>query len=236
MVGAKPFEVKDVSLHDLLNLQFYRLEIPAYQRPYEWKEKDVTLLLHVVQSTFEAVAPENYLLLGSVLLPGQPAERSSDLKSREVMDGQQRLSTIMLLYSVLYQRGHELGMDLDSESERFIRENKRSLEVHQALGGAAGEDLSKVKQSWKELTNFGSIVSESVLQRKDQYCMRWNNIYKWTWLKKQCKTEKGVRDLLRHLDERVYFSVTIIYDLRLAMKCFVNCNTTGIWQMCTPAA
>jgi len=236
MVGAKPFEVKDVSLHDLLNLQFYKLEIPAYQRPYEWKEKDVTLLLQDVKSTFEAVAPEDYLLLGSVLLRGQPAERSSDLKSCEVVDGQQRLSTIMLLYSVLYQRGHELGMDVDSESERFLRENKRSLELHHALGGAAGEDLSKVEQSWKELTNFGSTVSESVLQRKDRYCMRWNNIYNWPWLKKQCKTEKRVRDLLCHLDERVYFSVTIIYDLRLALKCFVNCNTTGIWQMYTPAA
>ena len=66
--------------------------------------------------------------------------------------------------------------------------------------------------------------------------MRWNNIYNWPWLKTQCKTANGVRALLYHLDSKVYVSVTIIYDLRLALKCFVNCNTTGTWPMYLHAA
>ena len=114
-------------------------------------------------------------------------------------------------------------------SDRFIQGSRRSLGVSHALGGAAGEDLSTVEQSWRDLTTFGSTVPDSVLRRADRYVMRWKNIYNWAWFQTQCKSAKGVQALLRHLNNKVYINVTIIYDLRLALTCFVRCNTTGTW-------
>ena len=224
----KPFEVQDRCLGQLLSLEHYRLLIPAYQRPYEWRETDVALLLKDVGSTLKAVAPENYLLLGSVLLRSKQSERSKSLKECEVVDGQQRLSTIMLLYSALFQRGQELGMQLESLSERFIQENMRCLEVHHALGGATEEDLIQVERSWKELTCFSSakVQTDDIARRKDRYSMRWKNIYEWVIRK--YKSVNSVKELVTHLDKQVFVSVTIIYDLRLALRCFVNCNTTGM--------
>lgn len=236
----KPFDVVDRSLHDLLNLQRYKLEIPAYQRPYEWKEKDFVLLLNDVKSTLGASAPEDYLLLGSVLLRSKSQDRTLPIKSCDVVDGQQRLSTVMLLYSALHQRGqefqhsHQLKSDklksaLDTVSKRFINEeDDRILELRHALGGAADEDLSSVENSWKRLTYFGNITvdAEGLTHRVDRYVMRWNNICKW--VRAQCNTEAKVLNLLKHLDTRVFVSVTVIYDMRLALKCFVNCNTAGV--------
>ena len=138
----KPFEVMDRSLGNLLNLEQHKLEIPAYQRPYEWKEKDIMLLLDDVQSTLNAVAPDDYLLLGSVLLRSKEADRTQSSKSCDVVDGQQRLSTIMLLYSALYERAQEIqdgeqakqqsrheGLDkvLASLSKRFITEEDERI-------------------------------------------------------------------------------------------------------------
>ena len=242
----KPFEVVDRSLNDLLNLQQYKLLIPAYQRPYEWKEKDITSLLDDVRSTLGASAPDDYLLLGSVLLRSKSPDRTLVPKACDVVDGQQRLSTIMLLYSALYKRGQEiqekkkasqqpgsekLRLALESMNKRFITdEGEQILEVHHALGGAADEDLDSVEKSWISLTYFGNaeLDTGNILQRKDRYIMRWNNIYKW--VKALCKeNEAKVIKLVNHLDTRIYVSVTVIYDLRLALKCFVTCNTTGMY-------
>ena len=101
---TKPFDVEHLTLYQLLNLAHFKLDVPAYQRPFEWKEQDVLGLLKDVKKTFEAVAPEDYLLLGSVQLRGEVAERSSPVRNCEVVDGQQRLATLMLLYSALYQK------------------------------------------------------------------------------------------------------------------------------------
>ncbi len=243
----KPFEVAERSLFELLNLKHYKLEIPAYQRPYEWKEKDIALLLNDIYSTLGASPPEDYMLLGSVLLRSKSSDRSLDLKSCDVVDGQQRLSTIMLLYSALYKKAEELqakrqdSQQVQSEkldqacksmSSRFITdESERVLELRHALGGAADEVLGRVEQSWKSLTWFGNaeLDTGNLLERKDRYVMRWNNTHQW--VQKRCGTETKVLNMLKHLDSRVYVSVTVIYDIRLALKCFVNCNTTGAWCM-----
>ena len=109
-----------------------------------------------------------------------------------------------------------------------------SLELRHALGGAADEDLSHVEQSWKSLTYFGNDQLDigNVLERNDRYVKRWNNIYKW--VKVQYKSAATVVKLVNHLDNRVHVSVTVIYNIRLALKCFVNCNTTGA-QYCNVA-
>lgn len=237
---TKPFVVIDHSLQDLLSLERYKLEIPAYQRPYEWKEKDVVKLLDDVKSSSGKTAAENYLLLGSVLLYSTAAGRQlACVRSCDVVDGQQRLSTIMLLYSALYQRGQEIQQNpqlksdnlqsaLNGIMERFrSEEDTRILEVQHALGGAADEDISSVRRSWETLTVFGNTAldTEDMAQKADRYFMRWNNILKW--VRVQCKSAAQVLKLLDHLDTKVFVSVTLIYDVRLALKCFVNCNTTG---------
>ena len=235
----KPFEVADRSMHDLLNLDKCKLEIPPYQRPYEWTEKDITLLLNDVKSSLGAKAAENYLLLGSVLLRSKASDRTlQGRNSCDVVDNQQRLSTVMLLYSALYQRGQEiqdmpdlkspaLASALETMSNRFRNEDdERVLEVHHALGGEADEDIVSIKQSWTRLTDFGDTAFDTEdMPQRTAYVMRWKNILEW--VRVQCKSAATVLKLLDHLDTKTFVSVTVIYDTRLALKCFVNCNTTG---------
>ena len=236
----KPFEVLDLSLKQLLDVQRHALEIPPYQRPYEWKDSDVKALLKDVGTTLQH---HQYLLLGSVLLYVTTKERNWSRRTCDIVDGQQRLSTLMLLYSALYRRAqelqdgcgsepcHELSVALESMDERFVAgdDKYRVLKVHHALGGDADEDLSTVEQTWRKLTSFGksAVNTDDLSQRKkDRYALRWSTIHHWIFT--QCKRPSGVTRLLKHLDDRVHVSVTMVYDMHLALKCFVNCNTAGI--------
>lgn len=233
----KPFAVEDRNLLELLDISKYKLKVPAYQRSYEWTEKDVTTLLKNVLETFRATAADKYLLLGSVLLRSEARNVTPALC--DIVDGQQRLSTIMLLYSALYKRGQELLATehqgstkltdaLASLAKRFITDDdKRVLTLEFALGGSDDEDTNNVVQTWKSLTYFGNAALDAteLLRQKDRYLIRWANVYEW--VKQHCKHETRLVEIVQHVNERVYVSVTLVYDLRLAMRCFHDCNTTG---------
>lgn len=73
----------------------YQFVIPRYQRQYAWGEEQSVQLLEDLDEAIERAHDEPYFL-GSIVLvqePGQPAA--------EVIDGQQRLTTLTILFAVL---------------------------------------------------------------------------------------------------------------------------------------
>ncbi len=72
--------------------------VPDFQREYVWKKKQVTQLLRDVYGAFTAGEDENYFL-GSVVVYKDSA--STELSSLFVVDGQQRLATMYLLFCAM---------------------------------------------------------------------------------------------------------------------------------------
>lgn len=71
-----------------------RYEIPAYQRPYSWEKGNVEQLLDDLWEAYEAKDEEYFI--GSLIT----IERDKD-RLYEVVDGQQRLTTLNLIFSRL---------------------------------------------------------------------------------------------------------------------------------------
>lgn len=67
-----------------------RYEIPAYQRPYSWQTENVEQLLDDIWEAFKANDPEYFI--GSLIT----IEKSKD-ELYEIVDGQQRLTTLNLI-------------------------------------------------------------------------------------------------------------------------------------------
>ena len=85
----------------------YLFKIPAYQRPYAWTTENADeLLKDLLQSLREA--PEDPYFLGNIILI-----KHEDAPDSDVVDGQQRLTTLTMLLCVL----REL-----SSSEEYTRE------------------------------------------------------------------------------------------------------------------
>lgn len=88
----------------------YAFEIPPYQRPYAWeKDHALALLTDLLDAMDHTQASGGVYFLGSIVLiksPGSPAAK--------VVDGQQRLTTLTILLSVL----RDLTSDIELKLER----------------------------------------------------------------------------------------------------------------------
>ena len=91
----------------------YLFEIPFYQRPYAWEEEEVRELLEDLLNGMNRDSEEPYFLGSVVLIKGEDSPRS------EVVDGQQRLTTLTILLCVL----RELASETDARQlDQSIRQ------------------------------------------------------------------------------------------------------------------
>jgi uncharacterized protein with ParB-like and HNH nuclease domain len=70
-------------------------EIPSYQRPYAWGVDEASELFDDLQEFYEAEDEEGYFLGSIVLIKSETSSRS------EVIDGQQRLTTLTILLAAM---------------------------------------------------------------------------------------------------------------------------------------
>ena len=73
----------------------YDFLIPDYQRPYAWGQEQTSELLEDLSGALDRDEGEPYFL-GSIVLIKQ-----SDVSRAQVVDGQQRLTTLTILFAVL---------------------------------------------------------------------------------------------------------------------------------------
>lgn len=108
MPDLSPIEAHERSIQQIF-CDDYAFEIPPYQRPYAWElDQARDLLSDLLDAMDNGVLGEVYFL-GSIVLIKKPA--SPDAK---VVDGQQRLTTLTILLSVM----RDLTSDEDVRFER----------------------------------------------------------------------------------------------------------------------
>ena len=94
-MNEKNFESKILDIGDLFGsnskMRFY---LPSYQRPYAWTENETQQLF---DDLYEAFDSDKDYFLGMLVL----VQDSVDSLRHDVVDGQQRLITLTILYSVL---------------------------------------------------------------------------------------------------------------------------------------
>lgn len=124
----------------------YRFEIPSYQRPYSWTTKEAQELLDdVVEAMDEGQAD---YFLGSFVLVKQP-----NAKHAEVVDGQQRLTTLTILLAAL----RDLSKDdkVRDYIDRFITVGRDPIER-----SSSGEPILRVRDKPGERAAFERTVQQ----------------------------------------------------------------------------
>ena len=86
--------------HSIDDLKNYKFEIPFYQRAYSWKKQDIEKLISDIN------CKEGHYL-GNIVV------KKNDDKFI-VIDGQQRLTTIYIIFMALKEKLFELDYEIDS--------------------------------------------------------------------------------------------------------------------------
>lgn len=109
----KPIEAGEMQLGKLFTAE-YDFTIPDYQRPYAWGKDETLQLLDDLQGSLDRDIDEPYFL-GSVVLV-----KEKGMPASEVIDGQQRLTTLTILFAVL--RDLATDPELQADIHKFIEE------------------------------------------------------------------------------------------------------------------
>lgn len=96
--------------------------IPAYQRPYAWTEEETGTLFEDLYEFYQSEPADESYFLGSIVLI-----KEEDMPLSEVIDGQQRLTTLTMLLAVLTSRLS--GDDWDDFRKYLIEPGRASLGI-----------------------------------------------------------------------------------------------------------
>ncbi|GAA8987435.1 DUF262 domain-containing protein [Helicobacter pylori] len=207
-------ESKDSHLRDILKDELY-YQIPIYQRPYQWTKENCEKLLDDLFFNYEDDRESDYFCGSLVLIA---ISEDSKAKTYDIVDGQQRLSTFILLAKVLATLFLER---LTEESKDYLQES---------LNGRYGK---------KDRLNFNAIGFNS---KKDfQYALtsfndapvsnNKNNYLKNAVCLKNYLEEKEIEDINDFI-EWLYFKVVFITitcpDADKALRIFNVLNARGL--------
>lgn len=144
------FDAQQRKIYDLLSGDI-KYVIPRYQRKYVWEEKQWRELLDDLKYCIEVSStPDNIEwthFLGSFVF-------EKDQKNMIVIDGQQRLTTIIIMLCAICTLLNEMG-----DEDRFRGVTKYIIGTDDL-----GKDFTRVDN--KDLTNFNKIIVETTTYNK----------------------------------------------------------------------
>ena len=201
----------------------YAFSIPTYQRPYAWEVEHVQALLNdITEAMDEALAaPEEPItyFLGSIVLI-----KSSGAPEAQVVDGQQRLTTLTILLAVL--------RDL-SDATKATSRHRFICEAGDPDTGAV--DRLRVKLRPKDADFFRTQVQDreatkslntSKAVNDSQRCVARNTGF----LRKELTDWPSARrdDLVAFLLQRCYLVVIAVENVDVAHRVFTVLNARGL--------
>ncbi|MFP6022049.1 DUF262 domain-containing protein [Helicobacter pylori] len=223
-------ESKDSYLRDILKDKLY-YQIPIYQRPYQWTEENCEKLLDDLFFNYEDDRESDYFCGSLVLIA---ISEDSKVKIYDVVDGQQRLSTFILLAKVLATLYSER---LDPEYQEFLQaswsdrhENKKKKKKKRLdfdlVGSSAKKDFQDALDFFDDLDASKGKDSKSNGSSKSK-----NNYLKNAICLKNYLREKeigDINDFIEWLYSNVVFITITCSDADKALRIFNVLNARGL--------
>jgi len=145
------------TINELCELNFY---IPSYQRGYRWSEKEVTELLDDISNftpkEINGSDDKTWYCLQPIVI--KPKDRSNTNQQYEVIDGQQRLTTIYLVLYFLNQLYTEENQEpifkLDYQTRKNSHEFLKKLEKNKIVDDNV--DFFYISSAYKTICDWFS--------------------------------------------------------------------------------
>ena len=121
------------------------LKVPIYQRPFAWEEKQIEELLNDIK---ESINEEEYFL-GTIVLT-----KIQELNRLEIVDGQQRISTIAIFFAAL-----KMNLSDEKSSNKIQEDYLSEYDIRE------GENIPKLELNQQD-NNF---FREYIINRNTEY-------------------------------------------------------------------
>ncbi len=215
-IESEAYQLKDILATELS--AYY--QIPTYQRPYQWTEENCEKLLDDLFSSYEYYKESDYFC-GSLVLIAIGIDSKTNATTYDIVDGQQRLSTFILLAKVLATL-YDKDKDLNKTSRDFLEKSlgdtdgeKRKRLIFDTIGLNAEKDFQNALDFFDDLD--ASKGDNSYL--KNAICLK-------NYLEK--KEIADINDFIRWLYFKVIFIRTTCSNISMALRIFSVLNARGL--------
>ncbi|WRE19141.1 DUF262 domain-containing protein [Helicobacter pylori] len=220
-------------LQDILKDKLY-YQIPIYQRPYQWTEENCEKLLDDLFFNYEDDREGDYFCGSLVLVKSNPHSKT---ETYDVVDGQQRLSTFILLAKVLATLYSERLDPTKSKSQEYLQESWSDRHEHKGKKKKKRLDFDLVGSSAKKdfqdaLDFFDDLDASKVKNSKiNDPSKGKNNYLKNAICLINYLREKEIEDInafIEWLYSNVVFITITCPDADKALRIFSVLNARGL--------
>ncbi|WQX72313.1 DUF262 domain-containing protein [Helicobacter pylori] len=222
-------------LRDILATEFKAYyQIPIYQRPYQWTEENCEKLLDDLFSSYEYYKGSDYFCGSLVLVKSDPRSKT---EIYDIVDGQQRLSTFILLAKVLATLYSERLDPTKSKSQEYLQESWSDRHEHKGkkkkkrldfdlVGSSAKKDFQDALDFFDDLDASKGENSKSNGSSKSKNNYLKNAICLKDYLEK--KEIEDIDDFIEWLYSNVVFITITCPDADKALRIFNVLNARGL--------
>ena len=208
----------------------YLYEIPDYQRPYSWTTEEASELLddilHAMGQTnaVKDVGEASPYFLGSIVII-----KSDSSPRAEVIDGQQRVTTLTIIFCVLRELVNDRSLGFHSALSRYVRETS------DPAAGVEGEyrlsvrnrDSTFFQRNIQNVDSLSEFLENPPANMSDSQQRMYENANElWKELSKLDEERRNI--LTAFLVQRCYLVVVSTSDQASAYRIFSVLNDRGL--------
>lgn len=189
--------------------------IPSYQRPYVWSDDDVIKLLDDIKAAFLNNEPQYFI--GSALSAIRPEGDDKNLQY-ELIDGQQRTTTLMLVSLAFKASGVEAPL---AEVSLLGKNPRLTFEIRESVQNLLGSNAG--------LENLSKPGPEAI--RKDEYLKHLDanlTVLKQLVCQLKEETDFDLMGFAEYIHSDVIWVNNIVPDKMDLNRLFSSMNTAGI--------
>ncbi|GAA6879393.1 DUF262 domain-containing protein [Helicobacter pylori] len=229
-IEGEAYQLKDVLATELDS--YY--QIPDYQRPYQWTEENCEKLLDDLFFNYEDDREGDYFCGSLVLVKSDPRSKT---EIYDIVDGQQRLSTFILLAKVLATLYSERLDPTKSKSQEYLQESWSDRHEHKGkkkkkrldfdlVGSSAKKDFQDALDFFDDLDASKGENSKSNDPSKGKNNYLKNAICLKDYLEK--KEIEDIDDFIEWLYSNVVLITITCPDADKALRIFNVLNARGL--------
>lgn len=206
-------KANELQINNFLQAPNVQFVIPVYQRNYDWTNTECTELLNDIISVETEDRGTHFI--GSIVFVHEGTYSTSEVKELVIIDGQQRLTTINILYVALYRFAKENGNTQDAErlynmflTNQYVKNESSKL---------------KLKQ-----TDTNSLAFKAIMLGTDSESKAFSNVTENYNYFKSVITEDTFELILRGLNRLIFVEISLERDKDDPQRIFESLNSTGL--------
>lgn len=206
-------KANELPITNFLQAPYVQFVIPVYQRNYDWTNNECKELITDIISVEKHNRGTHFI--GSIVFIHEGAYSTSEVKELVIIDGQQRLTTINIIYVALYRYAKDKGLQKDSEmllntflTNQYVEQESSKL---------------KLKQ-----TDANSLAFKAIMNGTENEFGQYSNVIEnFNYFKNEI-TEETFPLILNGLKRLIFVEISLERGKDDPQRIFESLNSTGL--------